>query len=236
MINGSPDRNGSKVLVVAAHPDDEILGCGGTIARLALEGREVHILICGEGISSRYERREEAPAAELDALRARARQASEIVHAKSVEVLEFPDNRFDTVPLLEIVKAIEARIHQWAPRVLYVQHGGDLNIDHVQLFRAALTATRPTQGNSVKEVYAFEVASSTEWSFQRFSPVFRPSCFVDISTTMDAKIAAMECYESEVQMSPHPRAADSLRAQARRWGSVIGCEYAEPFEQIRAIV
>ena len=223
------------VLVIAAHPDDEVLGCGGTIARLAGEGHAVYILILGEGITSRYERREAADPAELKTLHEKCRASARHLGARDVFLENLPDNRFDTVPLLDVIKKIEQRIEQLKPSVVYTQHGGDLNIDHVTTFRATLTATRPMSGGCVRAVYAYEVASSTEWAFQQFEPVFHPQVFMDISGTLELKIEAMNLYESESRPYPHPRSAEILRVLAQRWGSVSGLSAAEAFECIWTI-
>jgi LmbE family N-acetylglucosaminyl deacetylase len=222
------------ILVIAAHPDDEVLGCGGTMARLAAEGEDVYIAILGEGITSRYQQREAADAALLEALHSRSRQVAALVGAKDLFMYNLPDNRFDTVPLLEVVKIIEALVEKLQPHTVYTQHGGDLNIDHNIIYRATLTATRPIAGRPVRALYAYEVASSTEWAFQHFSPVFQPNYFVDISATLETKIQAMALYESEARPFPHPRSPEALRAIARRWGSVVGLEAAEAFDLIRA--
>lgn len=224
-----------KTLVIAAHPDDEVLGCGGTIARLARQGHEVHVLILGEGITSRSVTPNEADRSQVVDLHERSHKAGELLGARSVVVSDFPDNRFDSVPLLDIVKEIETAILKVDPKVVYTQHGGDLNIDHVQTYRATLTATRPVPGCPVTAVYAYEVASSSEWAFQRFEPAFRPNVFVDITDTLESKIRAMELYESEMRAFPHPRSAEALRAAARRWGSVVGLQAAEAFELVREI-
>jgi len=110
-----------------------------------------------------------------------------------------------------------------------------LNVDHGVIHRAVLTATRPMAGQPVREIYAFEVPSSTEWAFHSVQPVFRPNVFVDVSATLETKIAAMACYESEARKFPHPRSAEALRAIAMRWGSVVGCAAAEAFELIRSV-
>jgi LmbE family N-acetylglucosaminyl deacetylase len=220
-------------LVLAAHPDDEVLGCGGTIARLSQEGEEVYVAILGEGISSRYANRDEADPAALTSLRQTSRAVATFLGAKDLVTLGLPDNRFDTVPLLDIIKIVEGLVTRFAPRMVFTQHGGDLNVDHQVLFRATLTATRPMQGGPVQAVYAYEVASSTEWSFQQFAPAFRPNVFFDIGATLPTKIQAMQMYETEARSFPHPRSAQALRAQAQRWGSVVGCEAAEAFQLVR---
>jgi len=223
------------ILVVAAHPDDEVLGCGGTIARLALEKHQVHILILGEGATSRYAHAADAPAQEKTALRKQAEAAGRLLGARSVTVQGLPDNRFDSLDLLDIVKVIEAKITELSPEVIYTQHGGDLNIDHALTFRAVLTATRPLAGSCMKRIYAYAVPSSTEWSFQKFEPAFSPNTFVDIATTLEKKIEAMALYEGENRAFPHPRSAQALRAHAQYWGSVAGLQAAEPSELIRAV-
>jgi LmbE family N-acetylglucosaminyl deacetylase len=225
----------SSVLVVAAHPDDEILGCGGTMARLTREGHEVRIAILAEGMSSRYAHREDADPQQLQHLHARAQQAADKVGAKEVVLCKLPDNRLDTVPLLEVVKQVEELVARFRPEVIYTHHPGDLNVDHGVVHRAVLTATRPVAGQCVKEIYAFEVPSSTEWAFQRLEPLFRPSVFVDITETLETKIEALICYDTETRKFPHPRSAEALRAIAKRWGSVVGLPAVEAFELIRSV-
>ena len=160
---------------------------------------------------------------------------AELLGAKDLFMYSLPDNRFDTVPMLDVVKVIDDLVAKLKPQVVYTQHGGDLNVDHVVTFRATLTATRPMASSPVRAVYAYEVASSTEWAFQQFSPVFQPNLFVDIGTTLEAKIQAMQTYESEARSFPHPRSPEALRAGAKRWGSVVGVAAAEAFECIRDV-
>lgn len=222
-------------LVVTAHPDDEVLGCGGMIARLAAEGHEVYVAILGEGITSRTWRRGEADASDVARLREHTQMVGRALGARKVFTYELPDNRFDTVPLLNVVKIVENLVEQLKPQTLYTHCGGDLNVDHGVVHRAVLTATRPMSGCPVERIYAFEVPSSTEWAFGQFTPRFSPNSFVDIAATLDKKIEAMEIYESERREFPHPRSPEALRAVARRWGSVVGREAVEAFELIRAI-
>jgi LmbE family N-acetylglucosaminyl deacetylase len=226
---------GRPVLVVVAHPDDEILGCGGTVARLGQEGREVYFAILGEGITSRHANREDADPRRSSLLHRHAQAAAAIVGVKDIFLYQLPDNRLDTVPLLQVVKVVEELVDRMKPEVIYTHHPGDLNVDHGVIHRAVLTATRPKAGQPVREIYAFEVPSSTDWAFGSLQPAFRPNVFVDVTATLEAKIAAMACYETESREFPHPRSPEALRAVAMRWGSVAGCHAAEAFELVRSI-
>lgn len=219
---------------MAAHPDDEVLGCGGTVARLSNEG-DVWICILGEGVTSRYNSSQTVPETELVNLKSQAKHAGNIIGAKDVIFSSLPDNKFDTVPMLEIVKILEDLLDDVRPDVVYTHHPGDLNVDHSLTFRAVMTATRPMIGETVREVYTFEIASSTDWAFQSLSRPFNPNTFVDISKTIDLKIEAMESYSGEIRSFPHPRSSDALRASAKRWGAIVGVESAEAFELIRSV-
>ncbi len=223
------------VLVVAAHPDDELLGCGGTLARLIREGREVTLAILGEGVTARYKKREQAEETALVALQVESRAAARVLRAKDVFFYSLPDNRFDTVPLLDVAKIVEDLVERLRPVTVFTHHQSDLNVDHGLVHRAVLTATRPVPGQPVQEVYAFEVPSSTEWGFQRLAPAFRPNVFVDVSKTLDRKLTALACYKSEMRPFPHPRSPGALRALAARWGSVAGFRAAEAFELVRSL-
>lgn len=223
------------VLVVAAHPDDEVLGCGATIARLANEGQDVHIAIIGEGFTSRSATTQDTNADQVKLLRQQAQAAASLLRAKDVVFFKLLDNRLDTLPLLDVVKLIEDLVEKLQPEVIYTHHPGDLNIDHSVVHRAVLTATRPMPGQPVRDIYAFEVPSSTEWAFQRVEPAFRPNVFLDVSATLEIKIQAMSCYKSEVRKFPHPRSPEALRAIAARWGSVVGFQAAEAFDLVRSV-
>jgi len=228
-------NNSSRILVIAAHPDDEVLGCGGTVARLAAEGASVSIFILADGLTSRADYDPVRDAGALKAHHERAHRAGRLLGAQEVTLGGFPDQRMDTVPLLEITQAIEHEIARVRPDTVFTQHGGDLNMDHVITFRATLTATRPMAGGPVKRVYAYEVGSSTEWSFQQFEPRFQPQVFFDVSAQLETKIAAMQVYESETRAFPHPRSPEAIRATALRWGSVAGVNAAEAFQLVREI-
>jgi LmbE family N-acetylglucosaminyl deacetylase len=222
------------ILIVAAHPDDEVLGCGATIPKLSRTS-DVFIVFLGEGLVARYRNREEINQAELDAHRDKSIRVAELLGAEEPFYFSFPDNSFDAVPLIEIVKQVEEVVAEVKPDVIYTHHPGDLNIDHHITFRAVLTATRPVEGFVVKEIYSFEVPSSTEWSFQRLGGTFSPNVFVDVSNTIDLKVEALRIYDTEIRSFPHPRSAEALRAIAARWGSVVGLQFAEAFELVRSI-
>jgi LmbE family N-acetylglucosaminyl deacetylase len=220
------------VLVVAAHPDDEVLGCGGTMAKLASEGHDVHVCIVAEGISSRHNQRDQADRNAIAALAEKAKSVSAFLNARTCRLLGLPDNRLDSMALLDVIKPIEALVAELQPNIIFTQHGGDLNIDHLVVYRAVMTATRPMAGRSTRAVYGYEVGSSTEWAFRQFQPVFAPQLFIDISETLERKVSAMEMYESEARPFPHPRSPEALRAQARRWGANVGVLAAEAFSVV----
>jgi len=222
-------------LIISAHPDDEVLGCGGTIAKLVEEGMQVYVAILGEGITSRYEERTIADANALQNLKESSKRVAEFLGIKELFLFDLPDNRFDTVPLLEIVKIIESIIDKVNPSIIFTHHAGDLNIDHSIVHRATITATRPILPKIVKTTYAYEVPSSTDWAFGQFGTTFKPNVFIDIEKTLEKKINAMLLYESEVRSFPHPRSPEALKATAYRWGSVVGLKAAESFELIREI-
>jgi LmbE family N-acetylglucosaminyl deacetylase len=224
----------SNYLVVAAHPDDEVLGCGGTIARLANEGHIVFCLILGEGITSRYDQPDKADKSALAQLKEQAIQAARILKIKEIYFGSFPDNRFDTIPLLDIVKFIENTKKKIMPDAVYTHHQGDLNIDHQITFKAVLTACRPVKGETVKEIYSFEIPSSTEWNSPDKENYFMPDVFMDISKTLDKKLEALKAYKGEAREYPHPRSPKALRAIAMKWGSTVGMEAVEAFKLIRS--
>jgi len=223
-----------KILVVAAHPDDEVLGCGGTIAKNA-ENSDVFVTILGEGISSRYEKREQAEKTELQELQEQSQNACKILGAKEVLFFSLPDNRFDKIEFLEIVKKVEQALEKFKPDIIYTHHFGDLNIDHRLTFQAVLTACRPTEKILVREIYSFEILSSTEWSQEKIEKPFIPNVYEDISLTIEKKIKALHEYKSEIKEFPHPRSLQGIEVLAQKRGMEAGLEYAEAFELIRHI-
>ena len=223
------------VLVVAAHPDDELLGVGGTIRLLADKGICARALILAEGLTSRKSNRNETGKNELIQLQQDAFAASREAGYKSIEFCGFPDNCMDEVDLLELVKTVEGYIQKYKPDTVFTHHHGDLNVDHQKTCEAVLTACRPVGAYRVKRIYAFETPSSTEWNFRYMEP-FRPNVFFDVSGTLEAKIRGMACYRSESAKSPHPRSAEALRALGKYRGSNVGFAFAEAFELLREVV
>ena len=225
------------VLVVAAHPDDEVLGCGATLARHAREGTDVHILILAEGITSRDDARDTAGrAAELDALRDAARHAAAALGAHPPVFGGFPDNRMDTVALIDVVKQVEKLVAEIRPTVIYTHHPGDLNVDHGIVARAVLTACRPLPGADVRAIYAFEVLSSTEWAPESLAAPFAPSRWVSVAPFLDAKIAALNAYAGEMRPFPHARSIEAVRALAALRGAQCGHIAAEAFSVLREVL
>lgn len=226
---------GGGILVVAAHPDDEVLGAGGTVARHVGAGGEAAVLILGEGVTSRSAERNLAPQAAVATLQGQAIEANTVLGVKVVRFGGLPDNRFDELNLLELVKTVENVIEELVPSVVYTHHPGDLNVDHRLTFQAVLTATRPVPGGTVRELSVFEVPSSTEWSFGRIGSAFCPNLFVDISETLERKLRALERYTGEIRPAPHPRSVEVVRANAVRRGAAVGRPAAEAFELVRGV-
>ncbi len=224
-------------LTVAAHPDDEVLGCGGTMARLAEEGWQVHVLILAEGATSRAAVRDRAGhAAELSDLARAAQAAAAALGIAGVRLLSFPDNRMDGVELLDVVKQVEEEIARLKPQRIYTHHRDDLNVDHRIVHDAVSAATRPQPGACVREVLTFEVPSATEWRLAGSGTPFVPSVFVDITRTLENKRRALEAYAGEMRPFPHARSIEALEHLARWRGASAGMAAAEAFQLARALV
>jgi N-acetylglucosamine malate deacetylase 1 len=216
------------ILILAAHPDDEVLGCGGTIAKLADKGAFVHVAFLADGVFSR-EGEQTVQQLELTARRTAAQKACKILGVNSVSFGDFPDNRMDTIPLLDITQAVETLIAKHQPVMVFTHHAGDVNIDHRRLHEAVATACRPQQGHPVKTLLCFEVPSSTEWQLPGSAPVFTPNWFVDISATLVRKLAALEAYAAELRTWPHPRSRQGVEHLAHWRGATVGVTAAEAF-------
>lgn len=217
--------NKNSILVVAAHPDDEVLGCGGTMAAHAAHGDDVHIAILAQGLSSRGETCQ----ADFDDLRAAAARAKSILSASSLTMFDFPDNRMDTVALLEVVKVVEGLIDRYRPAVVYTHFASDLNVDHRRTHEAVVTACRPLPDHPVGRVLCFEVPSSTEWQPAGSAGTFAPNWFIDIGSTLDKKLAALVPYAAEMRPYPHPRSLEAIRHLAAWRGAAAGFMAAEAF-------
>lgn len=225
------------VLIVAAHPDDEVLGCGGAIARHADAGDAVHILILAEGATARSNQRDaDAQRGEIEALRDNARKAARILGAQPPEFAGLPDNRLDSLDLLDIVKKVEAAVGAIQPTTVYTHHGGDLNLDHRICHHATMIACRPLPNSACVAIFEFETVSSTEWVSSSTDKPFVPMRFVDISRQMDRKLEALRAYGSEMRPFPHARSVENVAALARLRGASAGMEAAEAFMVAREIV
>lgn len=226
--------------MVAAHPDDEILGAGATMARLAAQGNEVHVVIAAQGATARYNSdlnlNENQSLIEISELKQNAIQAAKVLGTKEPIFLDLPDNQLDSITLLNIVQKLERVIVEVAPQVIYTHHGGDLNIDHNLVHRAVITAARPLPDSPVESIYTFETFSSTEWFSQQQQSPFVPNRFVDIENYFDTKIEALKCYDKEMREFPHPRSLEALKALAKVRGANSGLMMAEAFFICRDIL
>ena len=220
-----------KVVVVAAHPDDEVLGCGGTIARHAAEGDTVYAVFMADGVTSRFT----AGDLDLTTRHAAAETAGKILGISEKFFLGLPDNRMDSAPLLEVVQKLEPIINKVNPNIVYTHHYGDLNVDHRITHQAVLIACRPLPGSSVQAIYAFEIMSSTEWATPTAHP-FIPNHFVNITNYEQKKMLALAAYEKEIHDEPHSRSAEHIAQLGRHRGCSVGVQSAEAFVLIRNLL
>lgn len=220
----------TKILVVAAHPDDEVFGCGGLLIRKSQEGSQIRVVFLGDGVSSR-------PGTEgaLQKREEEARKAARVLGVQELFFLRFPDNRLDTIPLLDLVRKVEEHLDDFKPQWVLTHYWGDLNVDHRKAHEAVMTACRPLPGSGVEKILCLEVPSSTEWSTGKASDIFCPNLFVSIETVLRQKLDALSAYTSELRPYPHPRSIEGVTAMARRWGTVAGCEAAEAFVVVREL-
>lgn len=219
----------TRVLVLCAHPDDEVLGMGGTIALHARRGDEVRIVCVTDGSSTQYP----DDAATRERKNDEARHAAEVLGVSDYVHLDFPDMRLDTIPHVELNRVVEEHVRDLRPAVVYVTHP-DVNRDHRALFDSVAVAARPTPGQSVRRLLTFAPTSSTEWTPPALN-WFVPTWFVDVTETFEQKLEAFACFETERREYPHPRNERALRAYAQFYGATVGCEYAEPFVLVRAV-
>jgi N-acetylglucosamine malate deacetylase 1 len=218
------------ILIIAAHADDEVIGCGGTIARHVADGDIVHAVFLADGVSSRagVDKRESAKR------EAAAATAHKILGIAGTSYCGLPDNRLDSLALLDVVQLLEARIHTLKPEVIYTHHYGDLNVDHRVTHQAVMTACRPIPTQSVREIYTFEVMSSSEWATPGNKP-FLPNYYIDISNYLSTKLSALEAYKIEMRDTPHSRNIDHIQHLALHRGQSVGMNAAEAFMIMRVL-
>lgn len=220
-----PKKDKKQILVIAAHPDDEVLGCGATIAKHVQSGDQVTVLICGGGLDARNNGRKK----NKSRLALAAQKAHRLLGTHKLVLHDFPDNRLDRLELLDVVQFIEAHVRRIKPHIVYTHHVSDVNIDHQILHQATVTATRPMPGSTVDELYFFEVPSSTEWRPAGTAAAFTPQYFTDVSQTFKLKLSALKAYASEMRAFPHPRSLKAVMALGQWRGACIGFHFAEAF-------
>ena len=213
-----------KVLVIAAHPDDELLGCGGTLIKHVKNGDEVQSIIMCEGESLRYLGKEIHQHEATD-------EAAKKIGISKTHRFDFPDQHLDKYTLVDLITPIEKVVDEFQPEIVYVQKGGDINRDHALTFEAASVALRPT-AESVKEIYTFYTVGSTEWKFPND---FKPNVWVNINNEIDQKLEAFSCYTSEIRDYPHPRSINAIKNVAKFFGNQCCMNYAEALMLVRAI-
>jgi LmbE family N-acetylglucosaminyl deacetylase len=236
MENMNSFLKNKRILVVVAHPDDELLGLGATMNKLITEQNcSVKVVILGEGITSRLDERDaEKFSKELAIHKQNIKAAQKSIGYQELSVYDLPDNRFDSVDLLDIIKLIEKEKQEFKPEVIFTHHGGDVNIDHQRTFEAVVTATRPMEDENVKMIIAFETPSGTEWRASTDPRHFIPNIFFEVSEdNVNAKIKGMESYEFEKRKYPHPRSPEALKIVAQRYGIQVGSDFAEAFMLVR---
>ena len=219
----------TRVLVLAAHPDDEVLGMGGTIALHAARGDEVRIVCVTDGSSTQYP----GDTALRERKSEEAKRAAAELGVEDYVHLDFPDMRLDTLAHVEINQPVEEQVRGFRPAIVYTPHP-DVNLDHRALFDSACVATRPVPGQVVRRVLTYAPTSSTEWT-PAGRNWFVPNWFVDVTETIGRKLSAFACYETERREYPHPRSEQALEAYARFYGASVGCEFAEPFVLVRGL-
>jgi LmbE family N-acetylglucosaminyl deacetylase len=217
-----------KILVIASHPDDEVLGCGGTIAKHVFNKDVVDIIFLTNGISSRNYYGKNLKK-KIDNRKLSAKRAANILGINKIFFLDFLDNQLDKHSLLEIIKPLEKLVFKISPSRIYTHHYNDLNIDHQITNKAVVTICRPQKKITVKEMLFFEIPSSTEWQISKKSNIFNPNWFEDISLYLSKKVLALEAYKEELVRWPHPRSSKGIRALASWRGASVGCNAAEAF-------
>tara|TARA_B100000676_G_scaffold261815_1_gene272444 strand:- start:79 stop:789 length:711 start_codon:yes stop_codon:yes gene_type:complete len=231
-----------KILIFAAHPDDEVLGMGGTMKKLSKSGNDLKIIFMSTGILSRrniesqrfsqvftdewMEKNEK----KIKSLRHDAKKSGKILGVDKIEFMDFPDNEMDVISTLVVAKNIENSIKEFKPNIVYTTPQDDVNVDHKKVFEATLVATRPKKNSLPEQVISYEIPSSSEWFFPK---QFSPNIFENIEKEFPSKIRAIKCYKNELMEYPHPRSTEALEMIAKRWGTVAGFNFAEAFSLVR---
>ena len=219
-------KNKKEILVFAAHPDDEILGCGGTLKKYFLKGYKVSVVFFTNGVSARNEYNIKK---NILKRKIEAKKAAKVIGINKCYFNDFKDNQLDSYPLIKIIKIVEKKIKAIKPEVIFTHYENDLNVDHQMISKAVITACRPIKNNKVKKLLFFEVPSSTEWQIKKKNIVFSPNFFEDISTVKRYKLDALRCYKSELREWPHPRSIKGVQSLFNWRGSTIGVDAAEAF-------
>ena len=224
-----------RVLVIAAHPDDEVLGMGGTIAKYASRGNEVAVLIVTDGSTSQY--RDDPKLKEiLRAKKAETSNCAAVLGVKHVFYGELPDMKLDVTPHIEINRVIENAIDDFQPTIVFTHFSGDVNEDHRRVYESTLVDCRPVSEQCVKRLFLYSVPSSTEWNVQTATNVFLPNWYEDIAgENAEKKYRAMECYKTELREYPHPRSIKYLRTADVAEGNRVGLLASESFILLRSI-
>lgn len=220
-------KSNNVVLVVCAHPDDETLGLGGTLALHALNGSKVSVLIFTDGQFGR-----DMTSKGIEMRKQQSRKACKILGIRNVKFLDYKDQKLDTISISELSCQIESEIAKLKPSIVYTHYWGDVNQDHRRIFEATLIALRPTPSATVKRFICFETPSSTEWGNEHF----KPNLFVNIEKTLNKKVSAVIQYKAEINPAPHPRSKNSIINRSKYWGSSVGIKYAEAFLSVREII
>ena len=214
------------VLVVASHPDDEILGCGGTLYNLKKKGAKISGLFLSDGESSR--KHPKINKLILDRKK-QAIKAGKIIGIKKIIFGNFPDNSMDSVPILKIIQFIEKQIKIIKPDAVFTHFESDLNVDHQITSKAVATACRPIKNQTVKSILFFEILSSSEWNISIKNKSFKPNYFVDITKSINFKLKALKHYKREMRKWPHPRSIEGVKLLSKTRGSSVGLSHAEAF-------
>ncbi len=219
-----------KVLVISPHPDDEVLGCGGTIARLSAEGHEVVVAIATRGWEPLF------PAKQVDQVRGEAQEAARVMGAKDLRFLELPVTKLASMPEHELNGAFGALFDQVQPNWAFIPFRSDVHEDHRQIFDACMVATRPQSNRAqLQRVLCYETLSETHWHAPGVEAAFTPNCYIDLGSHLPKKLDAMRCYKSQLRPAPNARSLESIEALAKFRGMTVNVHAAEAFVLLRDV-